>query len=345
MLTDRPNPRQQSLDAIAAKIFTEPALARKQCIELLEQARLGADGKTFIAAAVQYSLIEDQLGDAHAALKLLSEAMAYAQEFHLIHEIPVILEQMGCCYYSLARYPQALQCWRQCAMLCGNQASMSKTRGLALIGLGRICDAAGNNELAVKMHQSGHQLLQITDDAYLITMAKINWAVNLQKLQQYDAACILLSDALVLSQQNHLPHHIAEILFRLSQIAIVQQQDGLAESYIEDGMLTLSETPYHWVEVNLLAEWARLQARQGKLIEALATVKRGLELAQTDDFKNLEMVLLQQAQGYANDMGLSLIADEYQRKASFLLLHLQDEIPASEQLDLDGLNALALPGL
>ncbi|WP_348946115.1 hypothetical protein ABHF33_06305 [Chitinibacter sp. FCG-7] len=332
--------RQMQLDAIQARIFTEPESARSQCHVLLNVARDVYDVHTFIAAALQLSLIEDQLGDFASAINLLSESMAYAQEFRLFQQMPAILEQLGCCHYSLAHYPQALAYWQQCVLMCGHQSELSQTRGLALVGLGRICDAVGDNRLAVIMHKAGYQLLLGTHDPYLITMAQINWAVNVLKLADYPQARQLLNAALQTSQAHQLPHHAAECLFRLAQIALAQDQLDEAEICIEEGLLGISSTPYHWVEVNLLAEWAELLARQHNWQEAYTAVQRGLRLAEEDAFKHLEMRLLRQAQRYAGELGLAVHAAEYERRASFLHLHLHDQLLPPGSLELGGLLSL-----
>ncbi|QLG88825.1 hypothetical protein HQ393_11600 [Chitinibacter bivalviorum] len=333
-------PRQHTLDLIDAHIFTDPVLARGFCMSLLQETREAFDIQHFIAASLRLSLIEDQLGDFAQAIEVLSEAMAYAQEFKLFQEMPAILEQLGCCHYSLAHYPPALSYWQQCVLLCGKQASLAKTRGLAMVGLGRICDVCGQNQLAVTMHEAGHTILLATEDAFLITMAKINWAVNLFKLQQYAAARVLLNQALAMSHANQLPHHVAECHFRLAQIAMQEGALEVAESEIEEGLLTVSTTPYHWVEVNLLAEWGELVFHQGDAERAMEIVRRGLLIAQEDGLRHLEMRLVRQAERYCHVLGIKELAAEYGRQVSFLQLHLHAEMPSDATLDLTRLPEL-----
>jgi hypothetical protein len=83
MPTPSLNLRQSQIDEVASLIFTEPVQARARCYALLDEARLAFDMPTFVQAATQLSLIEDQLGDLPAAINVLSEAFAYAQEFRL----------------------------------------------------------------------------------------------------------------------------------------------------------------------------------------------------------------------------------------------------------------------
>nr|WP_314898730.1 hypothetical protein [uncultured Deefgea sp.] len=163
-------------------IFTEPVLAKQKCALLLARARKNFDASTFISASLHFSLIEDQLGDLPQAIVVLSEALVFAEEFKQAQQTPQLLEQIGRCYYSQANYPQALDYWHQCALLCGNQLNFLETRALALMGLGQICDVSGEHTQAIQLHQIAHSLLLTINNQFLLTMAKINWAVNLQKI-------------------------------------------------------------------------------------------------------------------------------------------------------------------
>ncbi|QLI81807.1 hypothetical protein HZU75_09810 [Chitinibacter fontanus] len=340
-MPDQPSTlRQHLLDAIHAKIFTEPVQARAQCLTLLDEARAAFDTITFIRAAQQLSLIEDQLGDLPGAITVLTEAMAYAQEFRYFQQMPAILEQLGCCHYSLSHYPQALQYWQQCALLCGHQASLNKTRALALIGLGRICDVSDENQLAVRMHQAAHDLLLASQDPYLITMAKINWAVNLQKLAQFSQARALLEETLHICEQQGLPHHAAESQYRLAQIALAENQLEQAQLCLEEGLLIVATTPYHWLEVNLLGEWAELLAKQANYTQAMEVVKRGLQIAQEDRMPHLQVRLLRQAQRYSAALGKKGAAEDYEHQANFLYIQLHCDLLPKASLELAALDQL-----
>lgn len=330
------------LKAVEQLIFTEPVLARQKCLAVLAGARQAFDAPTLIAAALQLSLIEDQLGDLESAIAVLSEALVFAEKFKLQQRLPQLLEQIGRCYYSQARYPQALEFWHQCAVLCGNDADFISTRGLALMGLGQICDACGENGQAITLHQRAHTLLAGIDDCFLLTMAKINWAVNLQKTGQNDAAEFILQDALQLSLTHQLPHHAAESYFRLAEIAIVKQQWDQAERLLEEGLLTLATTPYHWCEVNLLALWATVAAQQQRLAQALESVKRGLLIAEQDGLRHLEMRLNQQASQYARAMGQDDQAEEFLRKSHFLEIHLNTAFAPNTLLNFSALSDLLI---
>ncbi|WP_273431212.1 hypothetical protein [Chitinibacter tainanensis] len=334
--------RQAELAAIATQIFTAPAEARSACLALLDEARLHFDVPVFIEAARQLSLIEDQLGDFAGAIAVLLEAQALAVEFRAYQQMPLILEQLGCCHYSLGHYPAALQYFRQAVLLCGRQAELQKTRALALIGIGRVCDAAGEHRHAVRMHQAASQLLQDSGDAYLITMAKINWAVNLLQLDERAAAQTLLQQTWHESAAAGLPHHVAECQYRLAQLARREQDSAQAELLLEEALGTLTTTPYHWLEVNVLAEWAELVAEQAALPQALTILQRGLQLAREDRFLHLELRLLTQAARYAQQLGLKLQREEYERQAGFLHIQLHDHSVPLPQLDLSGLEALAV---
>ncbi|MGL4994978.1 MAG: hypothetical protein ACRC6G_02245 [Deefgea sp.] len=331
---------QQQLAAIELLIFTEPVLARQKCIALLALARKVYDAPTFIAAALQLSLIEDQLGDLAQAIAVLSEALVFAEEFKQPQRVPQLLEQLGRCYYSQASYPQALACWHQCAVLCGNQVDLITTRGLALMGLGQICDASGEHTQAITLHQMAHALLVNTHNYFLLTMAKINWAVNLQKTGNSAAARTILTESLRLSLAHDLPHHAAESQFRLAEIALSEGELALAEQLVEEGVMTLSTTPYHWCEVNLLGLWAQISHQAGRDQQSLDIVRRGLQIAEEDGLRHLVLRLSQQAAHYARKIGLDEMANEYQRKVDFLSVHLHTEITKPIALNLDMLRDL-----
>ena len=338
----KPDAHTRQLKVIEQLIFTEPVLARQKCMAVLAVARLAFDAQTFITAALQLSLIEDQLGDLEQAIAVLSEAMVFAEEFEQQAAIPQLLEQIGRCYYSQAHYPQALEFWHQCAVLCGNDASLIATRGLALMGLGQICDACGENAQAITLHQLAHTLLSSIDDCFLLTMAKINWAVNLQKTGQNAAAETILQSALQLSLSYQLPHHAAESYFRLAEIAIDQLAWDRAERLLEEGLIILTTTPYHWCEVNLLALWATVAAQQQRTAQALESVKRGLLIAEQDGLRHLELRLNQQAAQYAQAMGLDEQAEDFLRKSNFLEIHLDTVLAPNMLLNFNILSDLLI---
>ncbi|WP_373976601.1 tetratricopeptide repeat protein [Chitinibacter sp. SCUT-21] len=331
--------RQQQLQEIENGLFTEPVVARSRCVALLDEARQGSDFQIFIQAALLFSKIEDQLADLPTALKTLEEALVYAQEFHWAEFEAAIFEQMGCCHYSLAQYDLALQDWRECILLCGHAAA-TYTRALAFIGLGRLCDLAEQYQQAVAMHQHAHKLLLPSEDFYAITMAMINWAVNLQRLQRWDDAAELLQQALALSEHHQLPHHAAECHLRLAQVAIAQARWLEAEHCLEEGLSVVAQTPYHWVEANLLFEWAQLLQNQQALEQALDVLKRGLLLTQEDGFKTMELAFLRQAETLCLALGWHLQASEFERQANFLHFDSVDTHSLAQRLHLQELDAL-----
>lgn len=332
--------RQHLLARNKAEMFVDPVSARAQCLGLLDDARRAFDITCFIDAALQLSQIEDQLGDLNNAITQLSEAMVFAEEFKQTQRFPEILEQIGRCYYTQACYPQALEHWQQCAQLCGNQAQLLKTRSLALMGLGQICDAGGDNRLAVQMHEAAHRLLLDADDVFLLVKAKINWAVNLQKLGDSTAAKSLLRESLTLCLRHQLPHYAATSSYRLAEIELKEGHFLAAESLIEDGLLIVASTPYHWAEVNLLGLWAQLISQQDQAQRALDVVLRALTIAQADGFRHLEMRLSEQAERYARAIGQIEIADDFARKANFIQIHLNSTMSPKLIPNFSGLNAL-----
>ncbi|MBM5571747.1 MULTISPECIES: hypothetical protein [Deefgea] len=335
--------RQHLLAQNKTEMFTDPVRARAQCLSLLDEARRVFDTSAFIDAALQLSLIEDQLGDLNSAISHLSEAIVFAEEFKKTQYIPELLEQIGRCYYTQACYPQALEHWQQCVTLCKNQPEFLKTRSLALMGLGQICDAGRDNRLAVQMHAAAHQLLADAGDAYLLVKAKINWAVNLQKLADSVAAKALLREALILCLQHHFPHYAATCCYRLAEIELADGHLVAAESLIEEGLSIVASTPYHWAEVNLLGLWAQLIAKDvTQFGRALDVVGRALTIANEDGFRHLELRLLEQAEHYARESGSAELADEYARRANFIQLDLYSAMSPQMIPNVAGLSALLL---
>ncbi|QZA77186.1 hypothetical protein K4H28_12950 [Deefgea tanakiae] len=335
--------RQHLLVQNKTEMFTSPVRSRTQCLALLDDARRAFDISAFIDGALQLSQIEDQLGDLTNAISHLSEALVFAEEFKQTQRIPEILEQIGRCYYTQACYPQALEHWQQCVELCQNQPELLKTRSLALMGLGQICDAGGDNHLAVQMHAAAHNLLIDFGDVFLLVKAKINWAVNLQKVADSIAAKALLRDALTLCLQHHLPHYAATCSYRLAEIELADGHLMAAECLIEDGLLIVASTPYHWAEVNLLGVWAKLIAIDpSQCVRALDVVERALTIAHQDGFRHLELRMSEQAEHYARVSGRIELADEYARKANFIQLDLNSAMNPQMMPNVAGLSALLL---
>ncbi len=114
----------------------------------------------------------------------------------------------------------------------------------------------------------------------------------------------------------------------------------VAEQLIEEGVMMVTTTPYHWCEVNLLALWAELSFQLGRCEQALDIVKRGLSIAEENGLRHLVFRLSQQAAQYARLQGLDEVADEYQRKIDFLSVHLHTEITQPSGLNLNMLRDL-----
>lgn len=211
------------------------------------------------------------------------------------------------------------------------------------MGLGQICDAGRDNQLAVQMHAAAHQLLLDAGDAYLLVKAKINWAVNLQKLAQSREAKTLLREALILCLNHHFPHYAATCSYRLAEIELAEGHLLAAESLIEDGLSIVATTPYHWAEVNLLGLWARLIANDEAQFErALDVVGRALTIASHDGFRHSELRLLEQAEHYARVIGRVELANEYARKANFIQLDLNSAMSPQVIPSVVGLSALLI---
>ncbi|WP_297575773.1 hypothetical protein [uncultured Deefgea sp.] len=334
--------RQQRVLAVAQSMFLEPVGARSQCLALLDEARAVFDAPCLIDCAVLLSQIEDQLGDLNHAIRCLTEALVYAEEFKQTQRMPEILEQIGRCYYSQACYPQALEHWQQCAVICGKQTAFLKTRSLALMGLGQICDAGGDYVLAEQMQCLAHGLLTGHSEVFLLVKAKINWAVSLKKIGEIAAATALLRDALQRCLQQKLPHYAATSLYRLAEIKLETGDLISAEGLIADGLAIVASTPYHWAEANLLALSAQLMAKKGQPLSALAMIQRGLLIAKADGLRHIEMRLSEQAERYARSTEQFELADDLARRVNFILLHLNAAMVQHIAPDLSGLSELLI---
>ncbi|WP_255991590.1 tetratricopeptide repeat protein [Chitinolyticbacter albus] len=318
----------QLLAEIKTATFVEPTRARVLCLRLLDSARHGHDPEALIRAALQLSLIEDQLGEVQEAAYALVEALAHCEEFGFRALEADVLEQLGRCHYTQGDYQPALDYWERCVRFCRGNPTLQRVQTQALVGIGQLCDACDDHEQAVRMHTAAHAQLDRIQDPYLSAMVKINLGYNQYKIGDYTAAETSLQAAIKLCREHTFPHHEAEALYRLAELRIAQAYPDEAAKLVADGLMLVCETPYHWGEVNLLSLHATLLADQGAIEAALQDTHRALDIAQHDGMRHLQVRLHEQAADYAAQAGKSALHDEHRRQGQQLRLHLDIVRPA-----------------
>ncbi|WP_028454489.1 tetratricopeptide repeat protein [Chitinilyticum litopenaei] len=320
-----PTPRfAAQLASIDAELFTKPADAQRRCLQLLEEARQ-VDEPAFIQAALKLSYIEDQLGETGTAISIIKEALVLARKLGLRAAEAELLEQIGRCYYTRGLYPEALNAWEPSLRLSDGLPELWRSRALALVGLGQICDAFGRNDRAVALHRRADLLLLGQQDDYLSSVIKINLGANLLKLDRLDEARVALDEALGICQRGGFPHHAAETLWRLAELELHASELDAAQGLLENALETLVDTPYHWGEANILGGLAEVQFRRGDAAAALETVNRGLLIARSDGLRQVEARLTAQASVYAWVCGQEVQFQLLRERASLLQGRIEQE--------------------
>lgn len=312
-------------------LFVRPAGAKELCLELLGEAR--NDPACFILAALKLSYIEDQLGETGLALTVLEEALALVNEPGLEDYEAELQEQIGRCNYTRGLYPQALSAWEYCLRLSEQVPELLRCRVLALVGLGQICDAFGQFARAVELHRLANSLVEDLADPYLAAAIKINLGTNLIRLSVFAEARQLLEDALALCREHAYPHHEAEALMRLAELAMHSDADlDQAQTLLETALEVLLDTPYHWGEVNILGALAEILFRRRQPRQALDTAQRALLIARSDGLRQLEARLTAQGSMYALMMGNTELAEIYRQRSSLLQGRIEQEARQNQLL-------------
>ncbi|MBE9609239.1 hypothetical protein [Chitinilyticum piscinae] len=324
------------ISAIEDLLYQHPLAALQECRQLLNRWRIGNNPQGFVEAASLLALIEDQIGDHAGARSELLQALSWCRQFGLQRFEPVIHERLGREYYTAGEFRLAAEHWLASfdqSQLAGNQP---RELGLACIGLGHCCSAIGELALATTFHREAMRLLPPLQQTYLTAKAAISLGWDLRCSGAAAEASAILKNALALCQQTGFLFFQAEILLRLAELAVDQEEFAEAEQLAEDGLAMLVRSPSHWCEAKLLGLLATLHLRDDNLQLALNLVQHGLRIAEADRMTYVEAELCQIAARIGQAQGQPALSQLYLERAG----HLQQANSGNWQAEPELLNAL-----
>ncbi|WP_047395378.1 GGDEF domain-containing protein [Chitinibacter sp. ZOR0017] len=221
------------------------------------------------------SCIQGQLAD---GLPLMRHALYMANLHQLVALIPDCLQEIARACYTQGDYDNALEAWAQCldaALAIENDAIYIKGQ----LGIGQLYFAHDEFYQALNHH------LKARDHAYrstdLVTKAaiEINIGVDQLELGQLENAKQTLKQALILAQEAHNLEYQAAAMGGLGQLALLEKDYPLAQSYLERAKGLNQQHQNHWGEAQNLYLLGRLALARTQLDAALEALKHSLTLA------------------------------------------------------------------
>ncbi|WP_028456137.1 ATP-binding protein [Chitinilyticum litopenaei] len=289
-----PAPAQAELDAIRAILNNHKQEAIRRCEALTEAARRDNQAATLIAAAELYGLVVPQYGR-----DTLFEALQLACAYHWQPAEARLCEQIARSFYTTGDYRPARQYWQRCIDLARLPGGEPSSWIYGQIGLGQVHDALGEHAAAVRCHRAALAHCGALDDTYLRAKIRINLATNLLACENHAEAGEQLRQALAECRTAQLLDYAAESLFRLGELARLEQRPDEAEAHFREALRITRDISYHWAETNTLRQLSLLAAERGDLGEARRLCNEGIGLAELIGYNRQRLDMLLEAAAYA----------------------------------------------
>lgn len=283
---------QITLNKVMSLVNTDRYAALNQCELGFAQARAAQDDFAFIAIAIQYGLVIDQIGFPDTSIDTLNEALQLAHQLQRPQDEACLLNVIGRAEYTRAAYHKAMTAWAQC-LIVATFANDPITWVWAKVGLAQIYDAYQDHATAVNLLEQAKIRAQKLDAPILNMNIHLNLGVNLFHIQAYEQALHAYQQGLVIARQlNHLDD-LGELLFRIAEIALVEGRISAALATLDEAQGICMEANHIWGLANIHAIRAQALAQKEVLDQALEEIKMGIDYASAAGAVHIEMRLLQ----------------------------------------------------
>jgi diguanylate cyclase (GGDEF)-like protein len=257
-----------------------------------EQLRIGSEilsGFGDIAAACGVwrdygSVLAFVIGDLHAGLAALEQALAVARRLDDKHEEGMCLARLGSVLGHAGRRDESLEQLERAVALLADSPHSEAYAG-ALSNLGHSHLLAENYELAASLLRKERALHNVDDARLRVANCNTNLATALAGIGEIDEARMLLAEAGSLLNPETDGHQWVDYLLASGRVALFADDPEGACGPLQKGIEAACAGGMHRIEIELHSALAQAQESSGQLAAALASerARREAERAWLDE--------------------------------------------------------------
>ncbi|WP_027468659.1 GGDEF domain-containing protein [Deefgea rivuli] len=277
---------EQLQDITAYLAGNSPLQALALIHEISSSTYQFATPKQRIALLLLKAQAETQLGQGHALVTTLNEALNLSQDSEFALERLHILHQLADQIYTLGDYRQSIQLWMHCIEL-GLELGEISSAILAFISIGGIFNAANEHGRAFKLHQQAFSYCSNIATPKIYCIIRLYLAADAMWLKRPSDTLSLLDDADPIIAQNQFYHEQAESHLWRAQALLQLQQISAAISHLEQGVQCAQAHHHYWAQIKCGHQLGLAYLQQARYFDAEQALLEAQAIAMDNEFTQL----------------------------------------------------------
>ena len=229
---------------------------------------------------------ETDLGQGHALITTLNEALSLSQGDDFSSVRLQILNQLADQVYTMGDYRKSIQLWMNSIEL-GLELGEISSAILAFISIGGIFNAAEQHERAFKLHQQALHYSRNLDNPHIYYTLRLYLAADYMWLNLPEDTLKVLDEADLLIRKHHnfagqAESHLwrAQALFQLNRFTE-------AIDHLQQGLACATQHHHYWGQIKCAYHLGLVLMQQHRHTEAEQALLEALAIASDNEFMQL----------------------------------------------------------
>jgi len=242
--------------------------------------------KQRIALLMHKAQAEMALGQGHALVTTLSEALSLSQSTEFASERLQILNQLADQIYTMGDYRKSIQLWMNSIEL-GLELGDISSAILAFISIGGIFNAAEQHERAFKLHQQAFHYSRNLDNPHIYYTLRLYLAADYMWLHLPEDTLRVLDEAdHVIKQHQFFEGQAESHLWRA--LALFQlERFSEAIAHLQHGLACAIQHHHYWGQIKCAYHLGLILTQQHRHAEAEQALLEALAIASDNEFMQL----------------------------------------------------------
>ena len=229
---------------------------------------------------------ETELGQGHALVATLNEALSLSQEDDFSCERLQVLNQLADQVYTMGDYRQSIQLWMSSIEL-GLELGDISSAILAFISIGGIFNAAEQHERALKLHQQALHYSHKLDNPHIFYTLRLYLAADYMWLKLPNDTLTILNQADPILKKCNYFNGIAESHLWRAQALFQLERYAEAIDHLQQGLQCAVQHHHYWASIKCAYHLGLILTHQKRHAEAEQALLEALATASDNEFMQL----------------------------------------------------------
>jgi diguanylate cyclase (GGDEF)-like protein len=229
---------------------------------------------------------ETDLGQGHALVTTLNEALSLSQGDDFASERLQILNQLADQVYTMGDYRTSIQLWMNSIELGLELGDISRAI-LAFISIGGIFNAAEHHERALKLHQQALHYSRNLDKPHIYYTLRLYLAADYMWLRLPQDTLDILDEADPIMLQHQYFNGLAESHLWRAQALFQLERYPEAIDHLRQGLGFAEQQQHYWAKIKCAYHLGLILTHQHRHSEAEQALLEALAIASDNEFFQL----------------------------------------------------------